>query len=146
MSQAVPSTLQGIVFFRNMPLLFNQNMFFTVSLVAKLLQGKNAYLAETLFSPSYQCILCVLIASCYHTFSFFFVPEMFFLMRSGGLCLCPAGGKAMDNGPLFPGACFGFQVGWGHGGRSTPEWRLTFTPIPSLQLLFPSSQHYRNNQ
>ena len=137
MSQAVPSTVQGSVFFRNMPLLFNQNMFFTVSLVAKLLQGKNAYLAETLFSPSYQCILCVLIASCYHTFSSFLVPEMFFLMRSGGLCLCPAGGKAMDNDPLFSGACFGFQVGWGRGGRLTPVWILTFTPIPSLHLQLP---------
>ena len=146
MSQAVPSTVQDSVFFRNMPLLFNQNMLFTASLVAKLLQGKNAYLAETLFSPSYQCILCVLIASCYHTFSFFLVPEMFFLMRSGGLCLCPAGRKAMDNDPLFSGACFGFQVGWGCAGRLTPEWRLTFTPIPSLHLLLPSSQNYRNNQ
>ena len=68
-------------------------MLFTASLVAKLLQGKNAYLAETLFSPSYQCILCVLTASCYHTFFVVVVPEMFFLMRSGGLCLCPAGGR-----------------------------------------------------
>ena len=52
-------------------------------------------------------------------------------MSAGGLCLCPAVGKAMDNGPLFPDACFGFQVGWGHGGRLTSVWMFTFTPIPS---------------
>ena len=55
------------------------------------------------------------MTSSYHKF-YCFLKEMFFLMRIGGLY--PAGGKGREQGPLFPGACFVSQMGWGHGANS----------------------------
>ena len=54
----------------------------------------------------------------------------FFLMKDGGLHLCPDGGKGRAQGPLLPAACFDIQMGGGYGERVTPMC----TPIPSLHL------------
>ena len=76
------------------------------------------------------------MTSSYHKF-YCFLKEMFFLMRIGGLY--PAGGKGREQGPLFPGACFVSQMGWGHGGRVWPRRGCLpppcFLTAPSVSMI-----------
>ena len=62
----------------------------------------------------------------------FFLPEINGFSSGAGVvgCLCLTEGDGRHHGPLLPGACFDFHLGWGHGGRLTPASILTCAPIP----------------
>ena len=95
-------------------------------------QEKIQYLQRKHVFPHVVHHLCAKVCFLPQLFSYFSQINVFFffLMKGGGLHLCPAWGEGRAQGPLLPAACFDFQMGGGYGGRVTP----VCTPIPSLHL------------